>query len=852
MKKNIAALFILLATFAQASAQDKYYFEGQGKLNPDIPTPEAFFGFPIGTSLVRYDKVVEYFHLLADKSDRATLEVFGISYEDREQIALIISSPANLKNLESIRREHLTLVDPNASLDISKQKVILQLSYNVHGGEIAGTDAAVVTAYYLIASEEPDIVNRLDEAVVLVEPSQNPDGRERATNYMNSFHSWPPVSDPADREHAAGITPHRGNHFWNDLNRDWLPLSQVESRNRVAYYHKWYPNVYLDYHEMGSESSYYFEPSPPHTWSTHTVPESNYTVLNGILANYFSKALNSIGSLYFTKESFTNLSPVYGSTYPDYQGGVGTTLEVGSTAGVLIETEAGLRPFSRNIKDNFLTGIASLRASTDEKAVFLNYQKDFFKSALATADKLADKYIVFGSKADKSLTDAFLNLLLIHNIEVYELPATFSQGDKKFEVGSAYVIPYRQPQYRILNSIFEERTQFDDPTFYDTSAWSIIHGFGLPFAKVKAAVREGARVTQVPATKGSVSSRSDYAYVFEYLDYLAPKALYYLQDKGVKARVAQSPFKSKTDEGEKSFLPGTIVVPVHYQTVSPDELYKLVTEAAALANIRINSVVDGFSLSGIDLGSNNIRVLKKPSIAALTGGGANWTNIGELWLLLGNTHNIPLSKIDVQSAARIDLSRYTSLILSGSGSTFTPEFVARLTAWVEAGGTLIATGQAAQWAVTSKLATGFRPDSTASSHSDRSEEPYAASARTTTGRLTGAILPAGLNLSSPLAYGFTSRDFYTIKSSTFELPRPFSPDGVILETTSGEPVNGYVAPTLQAKLKNNPVVVVSNRGRGSIVLFGESPTFRSYWLAPGRILTNAVFFGNLLASPGRY
>jgi hypothetical protein len=853
MKKNILILFTLLVIIAtQAIAQDKYYFEGRGKLNPAIPTPEAFFGFQIGKSLVRYDKVVEYFRLLADKSDRASLEVFGKSYEDREQVALIISSPSNLKNLENIRQEHLKVVDPNASLNVNSQKIIVHLGYNVHGGEIAGTDASVVAAYYFVASEDPDIVGRLNDAVVFIEPSLNPDGRERATNYINGFHSWPPVSDPADREHSSGITPHRGNHFWNDLNRDWLPLSQVESQNRVAYYHKWYPNVYLDFHEMGSESTYYFEPSPRNTWNS-ILPVATYEVLNNILAKHFSQALNSIGSLYYTKESFTNLSPIYGSTYPDYQGGVGTTLEVGSSAGVVIETEAGLRTFSHNIRDNFLISIAALRAATEEKAVLLNHQKDFFKSALTSADKQAEKYIVFGSKNDKSLNSIFINHLLQHKIDVYELPAAFSQGDKKFEVGSAYVIPYRQAQYRVLQSIFEESTQLDGLNFYDISAWSTVHGFGIPFVKVKGTVSQGARVTQVPIVKGSLSGRSDYAYAFEYFDYLTPKALYYLQDNGVKARVAQKPFTSKTTTGEKNFVPGTIVIPVHYQTVSPDELYKLLNEAAAQANINIYAISDGFSVSGIDLGSNNIRVLKKPVVATITGGSANWTSVGELWSLLGNTLNIPLSKIDIQAFARTDLSKYTSIVLSGAGNQFTPELVTRLTNWVEGGGTLIATGSAAQWVITSKLATGFRTDSTArTTPRANANEALQQGGRGFGERISGAILRAELNTQHPLAYGFTSKDFYTLKNSVLGLPRPAVSNNIILETTSGEPVNGYVAPTLQPRLKNNPIIVVANRGRGSIVLFGESPTFRGYWLAPGRILTNAIFFGYLSSGGGRY
>ncbi|MDR2472001.1 MAG: hypothetical protein LBD53_00375 [Tannerella sp.] len=837
MKVKIFSTAMFLFIALTAYAQDDYYFAGKGKLNSQITTPEAFFGFKIGTSLVRYDKVVEYYKLLASQSERASFLVFGKSWEDREQIKLFVTSPENQKNLEQIRLEHLKLIDPAALVDIKSQKVIVELSYNVHGGEIAGTDASVLAAYFLVASEDKDIVGRLNEAVILLEPAQNPDGRERAVNYINGFHSWPPVSDPADREHGSGITPHRGNHFWNDLNRDWLPLSQIESQNRVAFYHRWYPNIYLDFHEMGSGSTYYFEPSPHGSWN-NIIPLSNYETLNEILAKYFSKTLDEIGSLYYTKESFTNLSPIYGSTYPDYQGGVGVTLEVGSTSGVELETAAGIRKFSKNLRDNFLISIAAVRAATDSKEVFLDYQKEFFKSALTQADKLPVKSIVFGNKNDKSLTALFLKHLLQHNIEVYELASDFSQDEKQFAAGSAYVVPLRQKHFRILQSIFEENetnAYTDKNVFYDISASSTVHGYGITFAKSKTKIKEGDRITTSPEIKGAVTGRSELAYAFDYYDYLAPKALYFLQDNGIKARVSQQPFTNVTEQGNKTFAAGTIIIPVAYQTLSSDDVYKLVNEAANLANITVYALSNGYSASGIDLGSNNIRVLKKPVVAII---GNGWQSIGESWALLGNTHNIPLVKISAETAAKVDLYKYTSIILSDG--QITPPLSEELIRWTEKGGTLIALSGAVEWA-SSKLLSNRVVDSTAITPN------VAASASTQRGgfgrdRLAGIVVRSELNLQHPLSYGFSSKDFYTLKNSPTGL-NITSPSNVVLKINEGVLVNGYATAEAVSKLNNKVIIASASRGSGSVVLFGESPTFRGYYLASGRILTNALFFG---------
>jgi len=838
MRNIFIILLVSLLAIGSAIGQDEFYFGGKGELDPSIPTPESFFGFQIGQSLVRYDKVIEYFRLLAEVSDRASLEVLGKTYQHREQVVLTITSPENQGNLENIREEHLKWVDPHASADLEDQKVIVHLGYNVHGGEIAGTDASVVTAYYLVASRDPQIIEALDESVIFVEPALNPDGRDRAANFINGFQSSSPVADPVDQGHGTGFTPHRGNHFWADLNRDWLPLTHVESQNRVAFYHKWYPNIFMDFHEMGSGSSYYFEPSPLNTWDP-SIPQSTYEVLHVALAKYFSKALDDIGSLYFTKEVFTNLFPIYGSTYPDYQGGAGTTLEVGSTSGVAIETDAGIRTFSRNIRDNFEVGVASVIAGLKEKEVFLSHQREFFKSALEEAEKRSEKAIIFGSEKDKSINRLFLNHLLQHKIKVYELTEDFSHDGKDFKAGSAYVIPYKQAQYYLLNFIFSEVTEYDDPAFMDISAPSTAYGYGIPFVKVTQSVKEGTEVTSLPIKEGSVEGRSDYAYAFEYLDYLAPKTLYYLQGKGVQVRVAQKSFTTSTTTGPKDFSRGSIVIPVHYQDVGPDELYRLLDEAASLSGVTVSAITGGLSIDGIDIGSNNIRVVKKPEVAAVTEGGYNWTGVGEFWWLLSERFGVPVTKIGAQQIENVDINRYTSIVLF-SAPKFSDRFVERLKDWVERGGTLITVGTAGDWAIASELASGFIPDSTQAASADADYSPYS---RSSHDRVSGAVLKASLNLDHPLTYGFERDEFFTLKTKSGGFPQLAQENGVVLQTLSGEPVDGYVPERLRSQLEDNRLIVSVNRGRGSIVLFSESPTFRGYYLAPGRILTNAIFFG---------
>lgn len=864
----VIAMLISIATLGQSS----YYFESDEQFDESIPTPEEFFGFPIGSALVRYDRVVEYFRLLDRLSDRAQFKVIGHTHENREYVILHISTPENIRNIEDIRQQHVKLTNPNEPLasNYDGQKVIIQLGYNVHGGELAGTDASVLSAYYFTATKNADILNRLNDAVILIEPALNPDGRERAAQYFNSFHSNPSVTDALDMEHTQSFTPLRGNHFYADLNRDWFALVHPESRARAAYYHQWYPNIYIDYHEMGRNSSYYFEPSPERSTWNYTVPESTYAELNVILAQYFGAELDKIGSLYFTKENYDNISPIYGSTYPDFEGGVGTTIEVGSSQGVEVESSLGIHKFSKNLRDHVRTSIGALKAGTDKKNVFLRHQQEFFKSAVTKGGK---GFIVFGNAEDKGATHLFLDNLLQHKVEIHKLQKDFSQGGKQFKADNAYVIPLGQAQWRLVNAAFDEHTEFVDSIFMDITAWSTAHGFGVPFVRTTA-VSLGDQITEVPAPKGPDFNKSQYAYVVEYTDFYAPKVLYELLDKGVYVKAA---FKSLTTEtveaGIKQVPTGSLLVPMVYQTISADSVYNTLRAAVEGTDVKVYSLKTSYSQGGIDLGSDNILQVKKPVVATFvsTGGngGINWTAIGETWNLLSR-HRIPLTKILSDYAERTPLERYTAIILvDGSYQNFSKQFIERLRQWVRSGGVLITSQRATQWAIANEIATHFvGAEPKGEKSGERSERPEGKSEKEERafkrldydkqrelngpGQIGGVLYAADLDITNPLAFGIHSRELYTMKSGSYVLPHPTNNFASLVQLKGDKQLGGYLTKANQQRLKNATVVAYDNLGQGTIVLFSESPTYRGYWLSTSRILTNALFFGSNVSGGSRY
>ncbi len=890
--KSIQRLLFSLLLFiaAQASAQNSYFFPKAATLDSRIPTPEQFLGYAIGTYYTRHDEVVAYFRELARLSDRVHVQTIGKTYEQREQIIVTITSPANYGRLEQIREEHLNQVDPARPVLTTNSPLVIDLGYGVHGNETSSTEASLLAGYYLAASQDAEVQHWLNEAVIFIDPSLNPDGRDRAANWHNQYHSFPPVGDPVDKEHVEGWPMGRTNHYFTDLNRDWLNLVQVESRNRVEFFHKWYPNVQIDFHEQGTNATYYFEPTPARHYSP-VIPSFLYE--EGVaLAKYNAKALDDIGSFYFTKEGYDNLSPIYGSTYPKFFGAVAATYEQASSRGILQESSNGPLSFAFTIRNHLTTSFSTIRGAVAEKANLFKVQKDFFKYALAQGQKSPTKAYVFGDSKDINLTQKFLGLLLQHRIKVYELAGNVTEQGKTFERGKAYVVPSAQPNYLIVHSLFEENI-LQDSVYYDNTGWSIIHAYGLKYAKSANPVTVGSQVTALALPKGEIEGgRSAYAYLINYSDYNASKALYELLLKNILVKTAFKTFTANTGVGKRSYGYGALVIPVAGQTISSDSLYRALQEVAADTRLNILPVASGFSTEGVDLGSNNIHAVRKPEVALAFGQGTTASEAGQVWFLLNQQLNMPVSKIDLTSFSRASLKRYTTLVLPGGNySAWDNAVVEKIRAWVNDGGTLITFQTATAWAVQQGLvreklaeadfaprggnaatpapttpATGA-PQTEGTGHRANAQgtpAPPAAEAaplqqprpirlnyaqqEDTEGarRINGAIFQSDLDITHPIAFGVNSRTLFINKNGpTILLPSANKYSTVA--QYSGKPfINGYSSKQNVGRVANSAAIIADASGNGEVVLFADDPTYRGYWLGTNRLFLNAIFFGNLL------
>ena len=881
--KNFSLLLSLLLIAFGASAQNNYYFpKTLATLDSKIPTPELFLGYPIGSYYTRHDQVVAYFHELARVSNRVHVQVIGKTVENREQIIVTVTSPDNYGRLEQIRQEHLSQIDPAKPVLNTNSPVIIHLGYGVHGNETSSTEVSLLTGYFLAASNDAETLKWLKESVIFIDPSLNPDGRDRAANWHNAYHSDPPVGDPVDKEHQEGWPAGRTNHYFTDLNRDWLNLVQVESRNRVEFFHQWYPNVQIDFHEQGANATYYFEPTPKSHYSP-IIPQFLYDE-NIVLAKYNAEALDGIGSFYFTKEGYDNLSPIYGSTYPKFYGAVAATYEQASSRGIAQESSNGLLTFKFSIRNHLTTSFSTIRASVAEKAGLFKTQKDFFKYALAEGQKSPTKGYVFGDNKDVNLTQKFLGLLLQHRIKVYQLNDNITQEGKTFQKEKAYLVPSDQPNYLIVHSLFEENI-LTDSIYYDNTGWSIIHAYGLKYAKFTAPLAKGSLVTAINKTNGTIEGgRSNLAYVLSYTDYNASRALYLLLVKGVLVKTAFKPFTANN----KSYAPGSLVITVPGQTITSDSLYKVLQEVAADTHLNFAAVNTGYSTAGIDLGSNNIKSVRKPEVALAFGQGVTASEAGQVWFLLNQQLDLPVTKLDLASFQRASLSRYNVLILPGGSYTALEKAtVDKIKAWVADGGTLITFQAASAWAIQQDIvkekgapaafsgrgggdvtpspvapvaatvstpagrrnAGAAKPDSTATAKSggrrggDGGRLDYARQEDVEgSKRINGAIFQADLDITNPIAFGITSRKLFINKNGSTILLPSTNRYATVAQYIGKPFINGYAPKESLKSVANSAAIISTSSGRGSVILFADDPTYRGYWLGTGRIFLNSLFF----------
>ncbi len=849
MRKWMLAAMLLSVVMANAQSLD-YYLPKNVSYNPNIPTPKSVIYHEVGEWHVTHDRLVNYMKALDAASDRISLQVSGYTYEGRPQLAMIITSPKNHAQIETIRKEHLKLSDANqsSSLNLDNMPIVVWQGYSIHGNESSGSNAALLTAYYLAAAQGAAVEDLLEKVVIIFDPSFNPDGLNRFANWANMHKSKTMVADPQAREFNEVWPGGRFNHYWFDLNRDWLPAQHVESRSRLKVYHDWKPNILTDHHEQGSNATFFFQPGVPSRVNPNT-PNRNQE-LTAAIGNFHAKFLDSIGSMYFTKEGYDDFYYGKGSTYPDINGAVGILFEQASSRGHAQETDNGLLTFPFTIRNQFVTSLSTLEAARALRKEMLAFQRDFYKEVAKESEAFAVKAYVFGDEKDKSRTNMFIEMLQRHQVKIYSLKTDVSADGKNFKAGQAYVIPTAQQQFKIIKTVFEKTFEYKDSLFYDVTAWTMSLAFGLPNAEIKTPATNllGDELTATPVAEGKlIGGVSSNAYIFRWDDYYAPKLLYRLQSRGLITKVATQKFGAGINGKQEAFGYGSIVLPVKIQNRSEAEIFQLLNDAIKGTGVDVYSTGSSLSVGGVDLGSNSMANIRAPRVMMFGGNGTSATDVGEIWHLMDQRFGIPVSIVDVDRFNAINTARYNVIIMpSGSYSNLDKNAQDKLRTWIAGGGTLIATEDATNWLAKNGMTKVLFRDAADKKDSTAMLPYYLRSDEQRAKDMAGSLFEAKLDPTHPLCYGYNQNTVTVFKSNTLFMDQNNDPYDSPVMYTENPLQSGYLYRGYRDKVKNTAVVNIDQLGRGRVVSMVDNLNFRAFWLGTSKIFLNAVVFGEII------
>ena len=828
--------FFTLITYSQTNFDLSYFLKDHISYNQEIPKPSDFTlgNQEIGNSHISHDRLVNYMTALANSSDRISISKRGKTFEGRPLILLTITSKENHQKIESIRKEHLSLNTNNSKKDYSQMPVVLYQGYSIHGNEPSGSNAAMLYAYHLAASNSKELLNALKNSIILLDPCFNPDGLQRFAHWANTNKSINPNPDNNDREFDENWPKGRTNHYWFDMNRDWLPVQLPESQSRIKTFHQWSPNVLTDHHEMGTNSTFFYQPGIPSRVNPLT-PKENQKITAQI-GKFHEKRLSEIGSLFYSEEDYDDFYYGKGSTFPDINGSIGILFEQASSRGSLQNSVNGLLSFPFTIKNQLTTSLSTLEAAVEMKNTLLNYQSNFFKNSNKKASNKKNEYYLITDQKDKSKIFEFYKVLNKHKIITKKLSKNLVVNNVSYKIDNSILVPKNQNKIRLIEAMFEKRKSFKDSLFYDISAWSFLHAFDLEYTNYYS--KENYKKLALSKPVGSISNKNEYAYLFSWDDYYSPKVLYDLLQSGIRVKVGTKRFSV----GSKNFDYGTILIPISNQKLSSSEINNKIELISKKSGINFYGYKSSHT-NGIDLGSNDFKNVSKPNIALIVGEGVTSYDAGEIWHLLDTRYEIPLTKIKKSNISNYDLSNYSTIIMVNGRYDFNSKTTEKIKKWVQNGGNLIGFRNSINWLIKKnfiKLKLNKNIASTKNLKFKDEKEHFGS-------QLTsGAIFKVELDRSHPINYGFYKNKLSIFRNTNIYIANDSIGYNNPIKYSKDPLISGYISKENLLSIRNSKPFSVTSLAKGKVAVFTDNTNFRAFWYGTNKLMMNAIFFAGLM------
>lgn len=809
-------------------------------------SPNEFLPHRLGEQFTPHYLLNAYFEQLAAASPQTMrLEKYGLTNEGRPLQIAIFASTENMARIEQIRLNNLRLAGmADGQPDLNNPVAIVWLSMSVHGNEASGSECSMELAWRLATQSDPKIREWLQNTVVIVDPSLNPDGYDRYTHWNRMASNRIKNADPNAREHREPWPGGRVNHYYFDLNRDWAWATQVESRQRLVVYHRWLPHVHPDVHEQGINEPYYFAPAAEPMHELITPWQRDFQVEIG---ENNARHFDNNGWFYFTKEVFDLFYPSYGDTYPTFNGAIGMTYEQagGPRGGRAIETDNGdTLTLHDRILHHLTTSLSTIEVSSKSAKPLVENFREYFRRT-STQPQGQYKAFVIREANDPNKVKTLCELLDRHYIR-YGRVGTGMSGVKAFDYTSGkeisasinpndLVISAYQPHSVLVQALFEPEAKLADSMTYDITAWSLPFAHGLDAYALKERL-EPKKAYEAYRPQKDMATGSPYAWCVHRHSLAEAQFLSVLLQKGVRIRTAMEPFTL----AEQNYAAGALVITKADNRLLQNELDKLVNDAATRTHVRLYPVFTGFASKGKDLGSDAFHLINAPHVAMVYGDDVEENSFGHTWYFFEQELEYPVTPLPLDRLNRLDLSAYQVLIFPHGNYHLDDKTLETLQGWVEKGGRIIGFEGGAK-AFADK--EGFDLKSKESPKRDSTAAPRAFATRQRDGLsdgLPGAIVRAKVDNTHPLAFGFPEH-YHSLKTLSDAFQMPERADAPIYLEENYQ-TYGFIGSRVKPQLKKTPIAVVQRMGAGEAVLMVDNPLFRSFWQQGKVLFANALFF----------
>lgn len=883
---------VLASSFALQSVQANTINEQSLGLavpySATVPTIESVVGYPAASRISSPDAIESYFVKLAEAfPTQVKLNYYGKSWEGRNLYYVAISSATNMAEFANYQRgmQQLSAADKTnreqANKLISELPASVWLSYGVHGNEISSPEAAMLTAYHLLAATDEQTTGYLDQTIVFIDPVQNPDGRAR---FVSRYYMTAGLEHSADRNSAEHNEPWpsgRSNHYLFDLNRDWIALTQPEISGQVDALLQNMPLVFVDLHEMGGDSSYYFTPeADPYNPLITQKQRDTLWYIGENNARWFDQR----GYDYFTREIFDAFYPGYGASWPLYHGSISMTYEMASARGHVFRTKDGdILTYGDGVQRHFIASIATIEAVAKQRQKLL---KDFWNyrlQGIKAGSDLKQRVYLFAGQLDPAATQRLAGLLTRHGVQVQQATEAFKACGKDYPAGSFWV-DTAQPAHYMARTLLDKNIAMDDKfiaeqerlrannlpdQIYDVTAWSLPLMFNLDYQTCNRVPRADSQLASEQLIKPGqvINADADVGFIVPWGDMNAGRFLTEALRAGLTVKRSDLTF---THKNQQHYPAGSLILTHAENANAATNLATKVQQLALTSGATVHGVDTSWVTEGPNFGSNNVKLVHAPNILMLWDEPVSSLNAGHSRYVIEQQFGYPVTAMRAAQLARTDLSHYHVLILPSSSGNLSAALgeqgEANLQQWVERGGVLITFGNATEWAIEAKLLNSALErviNDNPQGHGDATKvdgllfkskaehmhyiTPDAADPYWTAGVLTNLDVDPEHWLSAGVKQQLIS---VTVGNQIYR-PLSIEHGRNIVSYSKDVLASGYLWQENQQQLAYKPYLMWQPRQRGMVISFAQEPTYRAYLDGLNVLLLNAIFGGAAHATPLR-